>query len=286
MSMRKLTTFFHVVRHSLFPANDYYIRLKKDTRFLFSLKYFIALIVLLSVVLTLIYPTRFLPIYQPQKLKSVITETLNQFPEELIVTINEFGILTTNYQRPLIVFTLNERAPEKLLVIDPLATDDMIEEYDAYLLLMRRKAVVKSFEGAVMLEYRTQQPLTMNKQSVDNLSSLLTEIVNNYWLFFGLFMFVALIILPLIFVASKLAYVALASLLVFLVVRLFFVKQLTYKKAIQIGFHASTAPILLEYSSMIFNLSIPVKIWFFVLTIVFISAGIYEAYSVASKRDN
>jgi hypothetical protein len=92
-----------------------------------------------------------------------------------------------------------------------------------------------------------------------------------------------LIVIPAIFVISKIFYVAIASLIVFIIVKLFVLKRLSYKKTLQIGMHASTAPILLEISSMLFHISIPIKIWFFILTLIFITAAVYEAYIEEAK---
>src|SRR3989344_5339890 len=172
--MHKLRTFFHALKHSLFPINDYYIKIRKNTPFLFSFKYLVSLILTLSVLFVVIFPLRFFPIYQPTTFRNQIENVVNQFPEEAIITINESGNLVTNYARPIIIFSQFTKVPEKLIVIDPLATNDMIDDYDAYILFMRRKAVIKSFEGNIMLDYREGQPLTFNNQSLQNIKSVIT----------------------------------------------------------------------------------------------------------------
>jgi hypothetical protein len=281
--MKQIRTLIHVIKHSLFPIDDYYIKVRKQTPFSFSLKYLISLVLLSSIALTLLYPLHFLPMYQPSKLKSQIISTLKQLPEDFVLNINDFGVMTTNQSRPIIIFNQNQKAPERLLVIDPQATEKMAQDYNTRFLLMRRKAVIKSFDGLITFEYRKQRPVTFDSRTIGNITSFLEELFSFYWVFFALFMLFFLIVIPAIFVISKIFYVAIASLIVFIIVKLFVLKRLSYKKTLQIGMHASTAPILLEISSMLFHISIPIKIWFFILTLIFITAAVYEAYIEEAK---
>lgn len=282
--MKKLRTLFYVIKHSLFPADNYYIKIKKNTPFWFSFKYIVTLVLLISVIMTFLYPLHFLPIYQPDKLKSEIMNTLEQLPEDFVLNINYYGVLTTNQQRPIIIYNQNSNSPKRFLVIDSLANDNMAQEYDSRITLMRRKVIIQSFDQTITFNYRNERPITINRQTIENVKSVVEELFSNYWLILAGVMFILLLTIPMLLLMSKILYLVLASLIVFIVVKIFFIRQLSYKKTLQISMHAATAPIILEYTSMLFHISIPVKIWFFLLTLVFISAGIYEAYSSELKN--
>lgn len=282
--MKQLRTLIYVIKRSLYPTDNYYVSVRKNTSFWFSFKYIVSLVLLVSVVLTLLYPLHFLPIYQPGKLKDEVMKTLKQLPDDFVLNINYYGVLTTNQERPIIIFNQNSKSPERLLVIDSLANDSMAQDYDSRFILMRRKALIKSFDQTITFNYRNERPITINHQTIENVTSILEELFSYYWLFLAAGLFVLLLTIPAIFIISKILYLIFASLIVYVVVKLLFIRQLSYRKTLQISMHAVTAPIILEYTSMLFHISIPVKIWFFLLTLVFIAAAVYEAYTGELKK--
>ncbi len=282
--MKQLRTIFYVVKHSLFPTDNYYVTVRKNTSFWFSFKYIVSLVLIVSVVLTILYPLHFLPIYQPGKLKNEVLKTLGQLPDDFVLNINYYGVLTTNQQRPIIIFNQNNNSPKRFLVIDSLANDSMAKDYDSRIILMRRKAIIQSFDQTITFNYRDERPITINHQTIENITSIIEELFSYYWIILGGVMFILLLTIPTLLLISKILYLILASLIVFVVAKLFFIRQLSYKKTLQISMHAATAPIILEYTSMLFHISIPIKIWFFLLTLVFIAAGVYEAYASEIKN--
>lgn len=275
--MSKLRNFLFTLRHSLIPLDHFYVKIRKETPFSSSAKYLFVLTFLLSLTLTFIYPAKYVPLYQPEKFSEYVSEILDQFPEEASVVVNENGILTSNHNRPIIIFT-PDTTPEKLLVVDPQATNDMIDTYDASILLMRKKAVIKTFEGSIEFDYRGYQSSTINQQTIQNLRALSENIFNNYSMFLIMLLILGVIVIPILFTISKFIYIALASFIVFIPAKITIIKDITFPKAYQIGLHASTGPILLEYTSFLFDLYIPVKMWFFTITLVFIAGACYEAY--------
>ncbi|OGK24399.1 hypothetical protein A3C24_04550 [Candidatus Roizmanbacteria bacterium RIFCSPHIGHO2_02_FULL_37_24] len=83
--------------------------------------------------------------------------------------------------------------------------------------------------------------------------------------------------LTMFFFIGRIVYLAIISLIAFLI-GIHFFKKLTVEKTYQISLHASTGPILLELIVIVFGLVVPIPFWFFLLTLVFVIAAIYEAY--------
>ena len=133
-------------------------------------------------------------------------------------------------------------------------------------------------------------PLVISKQDVNQLVNYINNklIKRFYFIYFLLaFLFISLSVLFSILIT--LPYLFLASFINFLLYRLIFKKKVHFKKIFQIGLHAITLPLLLDYFLIIIQPFIKLKlvlpfsqilffISFFILICAFIFDGISHAY--------
>ena len=118
--MQKIQTFWHVLRRSLVPLDYYYHKLL-TTRIGFSMKYFVTLVVFVVFLATVLKSAIFISQYSPKDLATLIQSIESDYPDDLVVSINELGRLTTNDDKPYILFSPLRSNPQALIVIDPKA---------------------------------------------------------------------------------------------------------------------------------------------------------------------
>lgn len=281
---QKVKSFLHVFTNSLLPQSHYYKTVLK-TKFSFSFKYFVSLVLLLNAIIIVIGVI----ILNPFTLSDVISNLSNNlqaYPKNLTVILNK-GHLMTTYNQPYFFWMNYQNKTAPLLVIDENALPQKISEYSSYILLTANELVTRDVknQGAITelpLSYLPNQ--TIDKNMVDQVESNLRIIQSFLLPLYVLVLIVLAIILPLISFSVTLAYILVASLLIYVVFKIWgrTKKQFArvhYKKIVHLSFHAVTLPILLDYGLGIFGVrTAPVSFFFFLLLVLFIFAWIYESY--------
>jgi len=285
--MKKVKAFFYVFLKSFIPNSSYYTKILK-IRFLFSVKYFIALIVFLNflVGLSLLYR------YSPQKVNywlKTFYSALNNFPSDLNVFIDK-GYLISSYNRPYFFWLNDEKGRLRLFfVIDESASFEKMDQYQAKALLTKTDFFIKMANQTKRISLNSFDKIILNKDTVKIILKPLSLIKTFFYpLYFFIFLLVFILIIGFSFVIN-LFYLFLASFLVFVLLKLKSKKKYHFKKVFQISFHAATLPLLLDYLTFNFPYLLPIKVrlpikpvpfpllFLFLLTI-FIIIGVYEAY--------
>src|SRR3990167_1829056 len=284
-TMQKIRTFRHAFRHSLVPLDDYYKRLRKNPPLAFSLKYLLGLAALVALVYTSVTTISFVSAYPPQKLQTMLTSIQSSYPDNLVITVNDNGRLTSNYDRPYTMFIDIDGVPTSVFTVDPKAQPEQIAAYDSRLLVKEQEMVVLWNNRVVPIPFEKNSFLRIDQEKFTAMIQSLIDLARSYYPIVIVAFGIAFISLALFFFMSKVVYLALVSLIVFLV-GIQFIQKLTLEKTYQIGLHASTGPILLEMVAIIFNLNIPIPFWYLITTIVFVFAAVYESYlAPAGKKD-
>jgi len=287
LKMKKVKAFFYVFLKSFIPNSSYYTKILK-IRFLFSFKYFIALIIFLNFLLGLSFLYR----YSPQKVNywlKTVYSALNNFPSDLNVFIDK-GYLISSYNRPYFFWLNDEKGRLRLfLVIDESASVEKINQYQTKVLLTKNDLFIKTANQTKRISLNSFDKIVINKKTVNTIAQQLSLVKKFFYpLYFFIFLLLLIFIIGFSFFIN-LFYLFLASFLVFILLKLRPLKKYHFKKVFQISFHAATLPFLLDYLTFSFPYLLPIKIYlpikplpfpllFLFLLIIFIIAGVYEAY--------
>ena len=287
----KVKTFLHVFWKSLLPQSEYYQKIL-TTKFRFSLRYFLTLIIIINIVFIVHLFFRFNP-KRIINLTDNIINTLNNIPDDLTIIINK-GTLMTTYNRPYLFWLNDQEKTKLLLVIDQNATPEMIRQYQSYLLVTAKEIVInpdkiKQKTQSIPLNYTINQ--TIDKKSFTAVSKSLSRIKALLPFFYFVFFIIMVALTPLFSSLVTLLYLAIACLITYVIFHFFMQKRIHAKKIIQISFHAVTLPLLVDYFFIMFqrlvttgivslpNIKpIPFPYLFIALLTVFVFGGTYEAY--------
>jgi len=287
LKMKKVKAFLHIFLNSLIPNASYYRKIL-NTRFFFSFKYFFFLIALLSSILIF----NLLNKYSLPKIVhwfGQVNKIIDQFPSDLNLFINN-GSLITSYNRPYFIWVKDEKNKLRLLlVVDESASLEKINQYQSMALLTKTDLFIKQNNQLKKIPLTAFEKITVNKEKLKLLKEKISFINKLlYPLYFGIFILI-IILIPLFSLIINVVYIFIASLIVFILLKLKPEKKYHFKKIFQISLHASTFPLLVDYFAFNFPLAKLIKtnfhikappfplIFIFFLAI-FIFIGAYEAY--------
>ncbi len=287
LSMKKVKTFIHVFINSLIPQTNYYPKIL-HTNFFFSLQYYILLLLILSIIFLVSLPFKYSPNKINAELDAVIAG-LNQFPDNLKININN-GDLITNYDRPYLMWI--DYNNQKILLFAVDESDSLPNSDLKPILLLTGQNLQVNLGGnrSSVIPLNNLKIKTIDKQLTNSLITSITIFQRLLPIFaIGLFL-IMLILVPIGSFIINTIYILIASLIAYGVFRIFIKRQPSFKKTLQISFHAITLPLIIDYFLIITkptiytnNGNIPkipvaLPLLFLILLSVFVFGGIYEAH--------
>ena len=282
--MDKLKTFWHVFKHSLIPLDYYYHKLR-TTPLSFSIKYFVALVFILVFVATTLKTAIFVSTYSPNDLSTLVTSVEEDFPDDMVMYINKMGRLSTNQDKPYILFSPMTDNPRPLVVVDPKADKDKIYEYESNILLTERKMIVRADSNVYQFNYQLNQPVRIDKADVMNISQNAQVVLDSYWVFIIGVVLAAFLIAPPLIIAANAITLGIASLVVFVILKLIAKrKKIPYTKILQVSLHTVTGPLVIQCLMFVFALTAALPFWYLLLVYLFLAGGIFEAYFEKKKK--
>ncbi|MDD3663576.1 MAG: DUF1189 family protein [Candidatus Pacebacteria bacterium] len=244
--MKKVRTFFYVLKNSIISSKYYNDVISTDVRF--SIRYFIAL----SFLASLFYTTITSAINMPKVASDlkVFSQDLGQiYPSDLVIEFKD-GSWSINKEEPYYIKMpkvpsyYQESIPENLITFDKNGTIDKLGEYNTLVLLNGENFVIPEENGTVSSQSISSVPdITIDKNFVD---SRLNE--------FGKILKFLPYILPIFTLFSVFAFnylirgffnILIVGLGLFIVIKVM-KKNLGFKSALKIGMHSMTVPLLLE----------------------------------------
>ena len=133
--MKKIKTFLYVLKNSI-SSPKYYNDIVK-TKINFSIKYFLALSLLVSVISVIGYSITYLPNYISE-INTAYKSIEEGFPEDLIIEFKD-GTWSSNKEGPVIIKQVDlgegSKLPENLFVFDRDGTIEKIDEYNTMFLV-------------------------------------------------------------------------------------------------------------------------------------------------------
>jgi len=242
--MRKLQTFWYVLKNT-FTSPSYYRDILKAP-FNFSLKFFYFYFLFFSLFITCFISAAFIPLHSPlKKLPDTLTAA---YPKELVITVRK-GQASTNvnepYAIPLSQFkslfnekdiqTENKKDLKNLLVID--TKKGAIEDFNQYqTVALLTKNHISYIGRNSQIESQSLSELkdfSINKETVKNISSKVAVFIPFILPMLILLVFIGtLLFLPF----AKLLYLVFGAFLIWITAKILS-RPLSYKKSYQIGLH-------------------------------------------------
>lgn len=264
--MRVFNTFFRTLYLS-FTSPHYYADVVRAP-FSFSLKYYVGMTVLLSLLVSVVITARWVLPFN-SFLADVPDLLVNAYPEELEVTINN-GQVSTNvdepYFIPLSVFDpfekrlhetvlgINEKDLQYLLVIDTQASIEQIIDYETWALLTWNSISYINDDGNIeTVSLEDIENLTINKEVV----SLLMSQVRPYLDYFVPLSIGIIIIGYILYGVVRMIYFLILALILWIVASLL-KAPLSYGKSYQITLHFSFIPYVLLLLLVAVGVRIPI----------------------------
>lgn len=275
--MKKIKTFFHVFVKSIIPNDKYYHKILR-VKFSFSLKYLISLVIILNILFISFYSIKLNPIFITSVLNN-LNKSLDKYPKELVITVNEKGLNTT-YNRPYLLWLDVNDKKNLLIVIDEKATPEKINEYNSSLLITSKEIVMKNKFTRKISKYSLikVQDQKISKPTIVGIQKIVNTVIAYLPLLFVLVVALALIITTFTSIIIFLIYSLVSTAILFFLFKYLFKKRPHYKKVLQISFHAITLPIIIDYLLIMLNVGSRILPYsFFFLVLVFVGVGIYEA---------
>lgn len=272
--MSKLNTFLTSFKKSLIQPNYYQDVVK--AKFSFSLKYFLFLFLLLSLLTTLAVSIFLVKTVNPY-LEKLKTDLPKLFPPELTITIKN-GQVSTNVTEPYFV-PLNPAAfpPEvsqmlknqplqNLLVIDTNTDPSQMQKYQTFALLTKDSVAFIAERNEIRIKSLQEvKDFYLDQKLVETIWQKIIPVFK--WIIpvmvIGLILF-----LPGFTILFRFSYLAVFSLMAWLLSKLYKELNLSYSKALQINLHAITLPTVIIGVFGLFN--VPPRIPFFQTIILII----------------
>ena len=257
--MNKLKAFFYVFKNSALKPAYYQDVLKAP--FSFSLKYFFALFLALSlfqvVALGFLFQQKALPYLQNLK-----TRLPGFYPNELEIKIKN-GQVVVNVDQPFFVplkpdlfpdnlaKALSNQPIQNILVINTQANPMDINKYQTLALLTKDSLVLKQNRNEIKIQSLKEiKDFTLNKTI---LNRWWQQIIPYFRFLLPLIVLFLFLIVPSATLTSKLFYLGAISLISWLIAKLVFkLKKINYQKALQINLQAVTLPtvVLILFQSL------------------------------------
>ncbi|GIW69352.1 MAG: hypothetical protein KatS3mg101_0099 [Patescibacteria group bacterium] len=264
--VKKIKAFFYIAYKSI-VSPKYYLEIFK-TKFDFSIKYY-AVLVLIAATIT----SAGTYLIEGPRARQYVDKTLNEleksFPEDLVFTIKG-GEWEVNKPLPLI-FELpktementirpeQETMPKNLVVLDKNGTVADIKNYDTMILVNEKNILVRKAGEPDVLPLKDMPDTTLDKSKI--LAATRNARVLAAWMIplaIILFTFSGAVVYYAVF---RGIYIAIVGGLIFGISRLMKV-AVDFKKALRIGLHAMTLPILMDVVLGFLNLVAVVPFWF------------------------
>lgn len=272
--MQKVKTFFHIFSNSLLPQAPYYHKLLR-TKASYSLKYFLSLIYIVNLIFAVLVVAR-LNYAGFFDLKNSVLTSLSQYPKELTIMVRD-GKMRSTYDRPYFFWTDIAGSKRLIAVVDETAAPSKVREYKALALFTRQSIVFPKGDGVKEVPYG-KKSITVNEVYVKDLLSRVTTV---FAIALPLIFVISILIAPLFFFILYVLYLVLLSGVSYLFFHAI-ARKVQYGKTFQLALHAFTLPVIVDYGLCLFKPEIAgsffIYIMFFILSLIFVLSGTYEAY--------
>ena len=277
--MKKLNTFIYAFKNSV-ASPKYYNDIIK-TKMNFSIKYFLFLAFLASIISVIGYSIKYLPGYISE-INAAYQSIEESFPEDLVIEFKD-GTWSSNKEGPIIIKQIktdeDNKLPENLFVFDKEGTIEKIDEYNTMFLVNSENILYKiDTEGVVAQPLKNIPNGTLNKELLNEKMQTIKKLIELLPFLLPL----ALLVLTFLFeyVLGSI-FVILISALGIYIVSISKKRKIEFKSALQICIHASTIPMIVRALST----ASPVVYGFILNWLLFITLAVSLFYRFRMEED-
>ncbi len=281
VEMKKVKAFLHTLLSSLIPQSHYYKTLL-HARFTTSLRFYLLLHLLAAFIAVTLIFLKVNPI-SLFKLRQSVVSSVYEIPTDSRITLRN-GELSSSFFRPFLFWVSLPSRRTLFLVIDERASADKILEYGSKILLTKKHLVFTVRNRVIALPYTSLFPdMSVDKYTLNNLIE--TQFNRLTWTINLMLPFFYLIIALIHFFGWTLTNV-IASLIVHTLFQITG-KKYHYLKILQTAFHSSSLPVIIVlFMSYLSRFSSTHILAAFLLSTIFLTAGVYEAHYRESHHLN
>lgn len=272
--MRKIKAFFYVLIKSI-TSVDYYKELLKVSPH-FSIKYYVTLCLLLTLITSCVITTKITPELRNQ-FRSFTQEMLTNYPEDLVIKVYG-GNVEINRPEPYFIDApnmLTEEAGEEiehLVTIDSSGTINDLEQYKTLALINDKNLLVRD-RGNIQAYPLNELPNgELTKADLIRIDGEIQSLLK--YVFVVVFILVFGIYVVYYSIFRTIALIAFAG--VISIIGNVKGLKLGLGKYIQLTMHIVTLPLIVESLVTILQVNVPIPLWFMVLTILIGFVVIFE----------
>ena len=247
--MNKLKTFLYVLKNSI-SSPKYYNDIVKS-KINFSIKYFLALSFLVSVISVIGYSIIYLPKYISE-INTAYQSIEEGFPEDFIIEFKD-GSWSSNKEEPVIIKKIDlgkdNKLPQNLFVFDKEGTIEKIDEYNTMFLINSENILCKTdTEGVVAQPLKNIPNGKLDKNLLNEKMQTVKKVIG----FLPYLLPLALLIPTFLFeyVGGSIFIILISAVGVY-IASISTRKKIDFKSAFQICIHASTIPMILRAFSTV-----------------------------------
>ncbi len=247
--MKKLKTFVYVLKNSI-SSPKYYNDIVK-TKINFSIKYFLALSFLVSVISVIGYSIIYLPKYISE-IKISYQSIEEGFPEDFVIEFKD-GSWSSNKEEPVIIKKIDlgkdNKLPQNLFVFDKEGTIEKIDEYNTMFLINSENILCKTdTEGVVAQPLKNIPNGKLDKNLLNEKMQTVKKVIG----FLPYLLPLALLIPTFLFeyVGGSIFIILISAVGVY-IASISTRKKIDFKSAFQICIHASTIPMIVRAFSTV-----------------------------------
>ncbi len=247
--MKKLKTFVYVLKNSI-SSPKYYNDIVKS-KINFSIKYFLALSFLVSVISVIGYSIIYLPKYISE-IKISYQSIEEGFPEDFVIEFKD-GSWSSNKEEPVIIKKIDlgkdNKLPQNLFVFDKEGTIEKIDEYNTMFLINSENILCKTdTEGVVAQPLKNIPNGKLDKNLLNEKMQTVKKVIG----FLPYLLPLALLIPTFLFeyVGGSIFIILISAVGVY-IASISTRKKIDFKSAFQICIHASTIPMIVRAFSTV-----------------------------------
>ena len=247
--MKKLKTFVYVLKNSI-SSPKYYNDIVKS-KINFSIKYFLALSFLVSVISVIGYSIIYLPKYISE-IKISYQSIEEGFPEDFVIEFKD-GSWSSNKEEPVIIKKIDlgkdNKLPQNLFVFDKEGTIEKIDEYNTMFLINSENILYKTdTEGVIAQPLKNIPNGKLDKNLLNEKMQTVKKVIG----FLPYLLPLALLIPTFLFeyVGGSIFIILISAVGVY-IASISTRKKIDFKSAFQICIHASTIPMIVRAFSTV-----------------------------------
>jgi len=242
--MKKIKTFLYVLKNSI-SSPKYYNDIVK-TKINFSIKYFLALSLLVSVISVIGYSITYLPNYISE-INTAYKSIEEGFPEDLIIEFKD-GTWSSNKEGPVIIKQVDlgegSKLPENLFVFDKDGTIEKIDEYNTMFLVNSENILIKTdAEGVVAQPLKNIPNGTIDKNLLNEKMQTIKKLVELLPFLLPLALLIPTFLFE--YVGGSIFIILLSAIGVY-IASISTKRKVDFKSAFQICIHASTVTMIIR----------------------------------------